>query len=349
MPKHPDPALHAVRDHVRASAVGRGRVFRRSDLIEWGIPADTVVPMLRRGWWQRLHHGVYVDARDIDPDPLSVSRHLLTVAASIRALPEPAYAFGVSASILHGHPVPRDLPRSVQLLRDLGREGRSLSRRITARDRLESVRIRTHRIDPADVTVVDGIPTVVPALAAVSTAVDCTPDWAVAVMDGAAWEAPERIADMRRHADALQHLAGIGTVRAVIEQVRSGAQTPLETHSRLRLMRCGLAEPRLQVPYRDEDGLIGYVDMDFDDLGVIGEADGLLKYRTGADLIAEKRREDRLRRHRPVVRWDWERIWHDPQSVARDLRRAGTVAHARPGRGTGSPIPPGIRDKRAMA
>lgn len=322
MPKHPDAELHAVADHVRSQAAALGRVFRRSDLVSWGLPADTVVPMLRRGWWVRLHHGVYVDARDAAVDPQGPAGHLLRLAASIRALPGPAYAFGVSAAIVHGLALPRGLDDEVHLVRPLGREGRSLARRITARDRLDQPVIRTHQLRPEDVTQVGGVPTVTPALAAVSTAVACEPDWAVAVMDSAAWQAPAVIDDMRHHAERLQHLAGIGIARAGLPMVRTGAQTPLESHSRLRLARCDLPEPRLQVPFHDSEGPIGIVDMYFDELGVIGEADGLLKYRTGADLIREKHREDRLRRLMPVVRWDWRRIFAAPESVARELRKA---------------------------
>lgn len=322
MPKHPDVELQAVADHVRSLAVAHGRVFRRSDLVDWGLPADTVVPMLRRGWWVRLHHGVYVDARDAAVDPNEPAGHLLRLAASIRALPEPAYAFGVSAALLHGLALPRGLDHDVHLVRPLGREGRSLTRRITARDRLDQPVIRTHQLRPEDVTVVNGVPTVVPALAAVSAAVRCEPDWAVALMDSAAWQVPAAIDDMRHHAERLQHLAGIGIARAALSMVRSGAQTPLESHSRLRLLRCDLPEPRLQVPFYDAEGLIGIVDMYFDELGVIGEADGLLKYRSGADLIHEKHREDRLRRQKPVVRWDWRRIFAAPESVAGELREA---------------------------
>ena len=42
-------------------------------------------------------------------------------------------------------------------------------------------------------------------------------------------------------------------------------------------MRCGLPEPMLQVPFYDYEGLIGIVDMYWKELGVIGEADGLLE------------------------------------------------------------------------
>jgi len=322
MPKYPTDELHPIRDAVRERAIAFGRVFRRSDLIAWGLPGDTVVPMLRRGWWVRLHHGVYVDARDAAVNPDGHLGHLLRLAACIRALPEPAYAFGVSAALLHGLALPRELGHDVHLVRPLGREGRSLTRRITARDRLDQPVIRTHQLRPEDLTEVDGIPTVVPALAAVSAAVRCEPDWAVALMDSAAWQVPDAIDDMRHHAERLQHLAGIGVARAALPMVRIGAQTPLESHSRLRLMRCDLPEPRLQVPFHDVEGLIGIVDMYFDELGVIGEADGMLKYRTGADLIHEKHREDRLRRQKPVVRWDWRRIFAAPESVARELREA---------------------------
>jgi hypothetical protein len=329
MPKYPSDELSVVRDDVRARARALGRVFRRRDLVEWGLPGDTVLPMRRRQWWVRLHHGVYTDARDIEASPNSPANHLLNVAAAIRALDEPAYAFGASAALLHGLSLPRGRAGAVHLVRPLGSEGRSLSRRISAPDRLMSSAITTYRLRPEDVTEVSGIPTVSPALAAVSAAVGCPPDWAVAVMDSAAWQAPTRIEEMALHAARLQHLAGIGPVRAAVPHVRSGAQTPLESHSRLRLVRLGLPEPRLQVPYYDEDGLIGYVDMDFEELGVIGEADGMMKYRTGQDLIAEKQREDRLRRQKPVVRWDWRRMWHDPEWIARRLyesarwRRAG--------------------------
>lgn len=328
MPKYPEVELHAVRDAVRDRAMPLGRVFRRSDLVAWGLPADTVVPMLRRDWWTRLHHGVYADSRDAGAAADTRDGHLLRVSASIRALPESAYAFGFSAALLQDPSLRMEPTQGVHLVRQLGRDGRALSRRISAADRLTPARMTTYQLKPGDVEVVDGIPTVTRSLAAVSAAAGRSPDWAVAFLDSAAWEAPERIEEMQEHAARLQHLAGIGVTRSALPHVRSGAQTPLETHSRLRLVRCGLPEPRLQVPFYDEQGLIGIVDMYFEELGVIGEADGMLKYRTGDDLVAEKRREDRLRRRKPVVRWDWTAMWTDPADIARRIREAATWLRA---------------------
>lgn len=324
MPKYLDSQLQPVRDDVRLRAIAHGRVFRRSDLIAWGLPADTVIPMLRREWWVRLHHGVYADVRDVG-EPGDADNHLIRCAAGIRALAEPAYAFAASAALLHGLAMPGRTPTLMELIRPRGRDGRALSRRVTATDRLSDGVVGTHPLAAADVTEVSGIPTVSATLAAVTAATRFRNDWIVATLDSAAWQAPERIEVMRRHADGLQHRAGIGEVRAAMNAVRSGAQTPLESLSRVRLMRYGLPEPRLQVPFHDEHGLIGIVDMYWDDLGVIGEADGMLKYRTGEDLIAEKRREDRLRRLRPVVRWDWGEIMTDPAAVAARIRSARTM------------------------
>jgi hypothetical protein len=316
MPKYRDEALTPLRDDVRLRAAELGRVFRRSDLAAWGIAGDTVVPMTRRDWWVRLHHGVYADSRDVGADPSDPGQHALLCAASIRALREPAFAFGPSAASIHGQALPRGLLDTVHLVRPLGHDGRALSRRITATDHVPAAVVRTQHLTAADVLEVAGVPVVVPALAAVSAAVSAHPDWMVAIMDSAAWGAPERLPQMEEYARGLQHLAGIGEVRAVLPLVRSGAQTPLESLSRVRLMACGLPEPRLQVPFYDDDGLIGIVDMYWEELGVIGEADGMLKYRTGADLIAEKHREDRLRRKMPVVRWDWTLMWNSPRTIA---------------------------------
>ena len=70
------------------------------------------------------------------------------------------------------------------------------------------------------------------------------------------------------------------------------SQTILESLSRVRLCDAGLPEPRLQVPIYDEDGLIGYVDMLWEDLGVVGEADGALKY--GDERLSTRRRFARI-------------------------------------------------------
>ena len=88
-----------------------------------------------------------------------------------------------------------------------------------------------------------------------------------------------------------------------------------ESVSRAQFHSLGLAPPELQVPFYDEDGLIGYVDFYWPELDLIGEFDGIVKYKDQVYLrgqlpeevvIAEKLREDRLRRVvRAFTRWGW--------------------------------------------
>ena len=108
-----------------------------------------------------------------------------------------------------------------------------------------------------------------------------------------------------------------------------------ESLSRVAIHRAGLPAPELQARFDDDRGLIGYTDFWWPEAGIIGEFDGLGKYRrdlsgqrrSPADIVvAEKRREDRLRSLGPrVVRWGWSTA----RSVA-DLRDVLVAAGVRP-------------------
>ncbi len=334
MPLHRDVTMRLAetREVVRERAVASGGVFRRTDLRGWGVSDDDLAAMRRRGWWTRVHHGVYVDA-DLLAGATPPARHLLMAAAGIAALSEPAYAYAATAATLFGHALPDGLTAWVQLVRPPSRDGRALRRRVSADDRIDAVEFHTRKLGPDDVTVVDGIPTVNRAIAAVTAAARCDPDWATAVLDSAAWTGVTSIDDLMSTTEAFGHVRGIGVVRRSLPDVRTGAQTPLETFSRLRLIRCGLPEPALQAPLHDSHGLIGYVDMLWADLGVVGEADGMVKY--GADpsvIVAEKLREDRIRSTGyAVVRWTWAEMMRTPSAVAARVRRASTWSARRVG------------------
>jgi len=94
----------------------------------------------------------------------------------------------------------------------------------------------------------------------------------------------------------------------------------------------GLPLPECQVPIVDDwNDLIGIVDFLWRDHGVIGEADGAMKYRDdlpGAQpretrLLAEKRRQELLeRRGFVVVRWDWRDATVDKADLVRRLEAA---------------------------
>jgi hypothetical protein len=225
----------------------------------------------------------------------------------------------------------RTLIGPVHLVRPRGSDSRAIRRRISAVDHLPPAIV--HVLDVPDhlLDFESGLPIVTADLAACSTAMLSEPDWAVATLDAIAWRdsaAPDRLSDV---ADRWPRLAGAGVLRQALSLVRTGAQTPLESLSRVRLMRQGLPEPALQVPiYRADGSLIGYVDMLFELLGVIGEADGALKYEDRNVLVQEKRREDQFRADGfGVVRWGWPEAMGTMREVADWIRAASIYSRRR--------------------
>jgi hypothetical protein len=68
---------------------------------------------------------------------------------------------------------------------------------------------------------------------------------------------------------------------------------------------------------------ISRVDFLWPDQRVIGEADGLAKYKDILDLHAEKLRQERLERAGwTVVRWTWDAIWTNSAGTAERVRAA---------------------------
>lgn len=84
------------------------------------------------------------------------------------------------------------------------------------------------------------------------------------------------------------------------------------------MFQTGLPRPDLQSRFEDGSGFVGRTDFYWPALGLIGEADGGLKYAvtegdSGRDtveaLLREKKRERRLRQLPEiddVARWDWD-------------------------------------------
>lgn len=322
-----DRELSAIRDRVSVDSQSRHGIFRRSHLITLGIDPDCIRALLRRGWWTKLHHGIYIDTEALTVADDPAKRMRIVTSAAILALPGPAYAFGPTAGELHALVVDRDLIPRVSLVRPLHSEQRSLHRRVTAPSALGEVTVHRHAISAEHLTVVDGIPSVDRVTAAITTAAASDPMWALATLDSLAWRDPALMTDLPSLIEEWKGIRGLGTAREAAALTRTGAQTALESISRFRLMAEGLPEPRLQVAFHDEDGLIGYADLVWEELGVIGEADGLGKYQNRADLIAEKRREDRLRALGwIVVRWTWDEIFRNPRAVAERIRRAAVQA-----------------------
>ena len=92
------------------------------------------------------------------------------------------------------------------------------------------------------------------------------------------------------------------------------------------MIQSGFPIPNLQVPFRDNRGLIGYPDFDWEEIKLLGEFDGFEKYssqqylkgKTPSEVVvAEKNRENRLRAlGYNVVRWVWDDLRDERRLIA---------------------------------
>lgn len=283
-----------------------------------GHSADEVRALLRGGQLTRLRRGVYLPG----PKPNKLdARHRLAVHAAFVKLAEGSVASHGSAAVFHGLPtweVPLDRVHVTKVRAYGGR-----------RDRL--VHVHVARLDPDEVTIVDGIPVTTLERTVVDLA-RCLPfEPAVAVGDAALAKrgagSDELIDSLRRSA----HRPGCVRARRVIAFLDGRAESVGESRSRVALHRAGLPIPVPQWEVRDGRGrLLGRTDFGWPDWRVVGEFDGRIKYgrslEPGMDpaevVYREKLREDDLRAEGlTVVRWHWADLNAFEHKAAK-LRRA---------------------------
>ncbi|MFT4052681.1 MAG: hypothetical protein QM677_10610 [Microbacterium sp.] len=144
------------------------------------------------------------------------------------------------------------------------------------------------------------------------------PARALAVADAAVSPAqggPLPPAAFAARADAQQNTRGRGRSRWVWDRVDPRAESAGESISRAGIEWGGFERPEPQVVLRYE-GHVDRVDFGFPRCRGLGESDGWGKYgmtdpaAAERHLTAQKRREDRLRRHgHPLARWEFRDAW----------------------------------------
>ena len=266
---------------------------------------------------QALHHGVR--RRELGPPasgrPLVrirtgayVPNHLLNSATparrmALRVAAERAcsgvdlIAFGATAAAVHG-------------LSTLGRpDGLQLRERVGERPLHHG---QSADLAAVDVTEVFGVPVTTAARTAIDVARLCSLAAGVITADAALRAGVAR----RELAAALERTRGwpgIVQARFTMDFADPGAESALESLGRVRMHEHGLPAPTLQAVIADADGTFARVDHYWEDLRVVGEADGALKYAEPGSLFLEKQREDRMRDlGLAVVRYTWDEALHRP-------------------------------------
>ncbi|WP_460604458.1 type IV toxin-antitoxin system AbiEi family antitoxin domain-containing protein [Jatrophihabitans fulvus] len=92
--------------------------------------------------------------------------------------------------------------------------------------------------------------------------------------------------------EATRGWPGSAAARRALVEADAAAESPLESISRLRMIDAGLPTPHLQPPITTRGGVfLGRPDFYWEHAGVIGEADGMVKYDgVVGSLVAEKKR-----------------------------------------------------------
>ncbi|MEI5584348.1 MULTISPECIES: hypothetical protein [unclassified Agromyces] len=142
---------------------------------------------------------------------------------------------------------------------------------------------------------------------------------------------------LRAEHERLLPYHGSRRVEAVLERAAVGAETPLETVSRVVIEEFGFPPPVLQ--HRlvlDASGRSAYLDFFWPEYGIGAEADGRGKYlgdgvaATVDAVLAEKAREDAIRLQvAGFARWDWAEMWQREPIRAR-LAQVGLPVTRRP-------------------
>jgi hypothetical protein len=272
---------------------------------------------IRRGVLIPLRYGVLVGRAVLDAARDPASQHaLLAQAAILSTEGAPAYACLGSAALLHGYQRLGRPPQRVRLYRHRGRPWRD-----------GQVAVLTCGLPPAHVTEVKGVPATTGPRTVIDLARWVSFRSGVVVADSAMQLGVTRD-ELERVARDCARWPGIRKAKEVIRFADPRAATPLESISRVAFHEFGLPAPELQVTlvWDDFGNPRFIVDFYWPEFGVIGEADGLLKYDEdpeGLSLRAEKLRQEELEaRGYIVVRWTWEDIWRRPDWVAMRLRRA---------------------------
>lgn len=280
------------------------------------------------GSLQRIARGAYADAAAwaVADDR---ARYRSRIAAAALTSTEPLILSHWSAAALHGLPVLGSWPTRVHAVTPPGAGGRS---------RAEVIIHGSHSYDE-HVVEVDGLRMTSLARTLVDIAARAAFDTAVVMVDHALFvdlHGRARTSVTRGVLDqvylATLPFRGHSRARNVLAFAECGAQTPIESVSRVTMWRIGCPRPELQHPFHDAAGLIGASDFRWRRERLAGEADGATKYldaahRSGRSveqvLLDEKHREDRIRAQGDgVSRWPWA-IARDESALREHLTRAG--------------------------
>lgn len=254
--------------------------------------------------WARVRKGIYVD-RTAYAALAPWERYAVRVHGYLRLHPDAVLCLE-SAAVVHGIPgfgEPKDIHVYDPDLDKTWRHADAITH--TSGDVREVVVIGGVHVTSLRDTIVDLARVAQPAHALAMT------DAAISPVQGGEIV----LGDLFDRGLAQQNQRGRARMRWVWENADARAESPAESISRAVMLWSGFERPDLQHVFRYE-GCADRSDFYFPSCRAVGEADGWGKYELETPeparerLKEEKRREDRLRRHRhPIARWELRDAW----------------------------------------
>lgn len=290
--------------------------------------------LLRGGAWVVLRRGVYVEASVVAEAAVNQQRqHALEVAGVILCLRADAVAGGPSAARIWGLDTLASPSAEVVVITD--------DDTVPIRRR-DGYTVRMAALPSHHRRVRHGVGLTCAARTAIDLARTTTFTDGVVVVESALRTGRASQRQLEEMLCDCHRWPGIAQARRIVEFANPRSDSALESVSRVAMLQQGLPAPRTQVTIGNGRDFYARVDFLWDEVGVIGEADGLAKYQpdgkqtTRQIVRAEKRREERLAdAGYEIVRWGWEDA-NDPPRLAQRLRAAfGRGAERRRGREAG--------------
>ncbi|MBA3745084.1 type IV toxin-antitoxin system AbiEi family antitoxin [Sporichthya sp.] len=284
-----------------------------------GFDLSDVRRMARAGYIRRLRAAVYVSTADLaaaSSDPALL--HALHVRGLQTSFKTPVVAAAASAAQIYGleflDPPHQEL---VVMTGDLTVSG-------THRD---GYRLRVAQLPDHHVTELHGVRLTTPARTIVDLCAELSFVGGVVVAESAVRKGLVTVGELGETAEWPAFRRGIVKVRRVIDFLDPASESPLESASRATFPEIGIRVPKTQV-WLVVGGVRIRVDFFWDDVLVVGEADGFGKYQAapGEDPLAAIRREKSreqlvLEDGLEVVRWGWREV-RNPALLQRRLAAA---------------------------
>ena len=296
---------------VGADPGGLPRLVSRAQALQAGLTSDQIRHRVRSGRWACVSHGMYLrepHAAHPAEHQAGAYAHLTKAFAAQRRISGSALMLG-SAALALDLPLVSGVPELVEL---------AVPSRSWAGMR-SGVRRRHQPIVPTDLDSRQPCVTS-PERTWMDVARLLSGPDALSVGDAALRAGLVTSFQLAQRLELMGNVRGHKRARQALAHLSPLRESPLESLSWYRFVQWGIPLPLMQEAFYDERGLVGRVDFWWPDVRVVGEADGLLKYASWDVVVAEKRREDRLRRLGVrVVRWTWSDLMGDSARFRRYL------------------------------